>query len=94
LRYYCRELVTIDFPDHYEYGKRDVEKIMRLYDDQFTRNKMIITTEKDAMRLINSPYLRLLKDLPLYYLPIEVKLHGQDEAKFNKQILDYVTKVN
>lgn len=93
LRYYCRELVSLDFPDHYEYGKRDIEKILHLYDEQFTRNKMIITTEKDAMRLINSPYLRLLKDLPLYYLPIEVKLHGQDEVEFNKQILDYVTKV-
>jgi len=94
LRYYCRELISLDFPDHHEYRRRDVEEITRIYEDQFTNNKIVITTEKDAMRLVNSPYLRLLKDLPLYYLPIEVKLHGQDEAKFNKQILEYVTEAN
>jgi len=90
LRYYCRELISLDFPDHHEYHRKDLELIARTYDDQFTRNKIIVTTEKDAMRLINSPYLRFLKKLPLYYLPIEVKLHGQDEVSFNKQIMEYV----
>ncbi len=94
LRDYCRELISIDFPDHYQYHRKDLELIWQTFTDQFTKNKIIVTTEKDAMRLINSPYLRLLKDLPLYYLPIKVKMHGQDEAKFNKQILEYVTEAN
>jgi tetraacyldisaccharide 4'-kinase len=92
LRYHCRELISLDFPDHHFYTKKDVELIARTYEDQFTRNKAIITTEKDAMRLINSPYLRLLKDLPVFFLPIEVKFHGQDGEDFNDQILKYVRK--
>ncbi len=90
LRYRCRELVTIDFPDHHSYSERDVRLIRKTWNDQFTSKKLIVTTEKDAMRLINSPYLRLLKDLPMVYLPVEVKFHGQDEKKFNQQILNYV----
>ena len=90
LRYRCRELVTIDFPDHHSYSKRDILLIKKTWDEQFTRKKLIVTTEKDAMRLINSPYLRLLKDLPMVYVPVEVKFHGQDEKKFNHQILNYV----
>ena len=90
LRYRCRELITIDFPDHHNYTERDILLIKKNWDEQFTSNKLIVTTEKDAMRLINSPYLRLLKDLPVVYLPVEVKFHGQDEKKFNHQILNYV----
>lgn len=90
LRYRCRELISLDFPDHHFYTRKDVESIVKTYDDQFTKNKAIITTEKDAMRLINSPYLRLLKDLPVFFLRIEVKFHGHDGEEFNDQILKYV----
>ena len=90
LRYRCRELVTIDFPDHHNYTKRDVQLILDTWNEHFAKKKLLVTTEKDAMRLINSPYLRLLKDLPVVYVPVEVKFHGQDEKKFNHQILNYV----
>jgi len=90
LRYRCRELITLDFPDHHNYTKKDILFIRRTWDEQFSRRKLMVTTEKDAMRLINSPYLRLLKGLPIVYLPIEVKFHGQDGIEFNKQILNYV----
>lgn len=90
LRYRCSELITLDFPDHHDYKKKDIRLIRRIWDRQFTKKKLIVTTEKDAMRLINSPYLRLLEGLPLIYLPIEVKFHGQDEKKFNDQIFNYV----
>ncbi len=90
LRYRCRELITIDFPDHHSYSERDILLIRKTWNDQFTKKKLIVTTEKDAMRLIKSPYLRLLKDLPMVYVPVEVKFHGQDEKMFNHQILSYV----
>ncbi len=90
LRYRCRELITLDFPDHHNYTKKDILFIRKTWDEQYSRRKLMVTTEKDAMRLINSPYLRLLKDLPIVYLPIKVKFHGQGEKKFNKQIINYV----
>jgi tetraacyldisaccharide 4'-kinase len=90
LRYRCRELISLDFPDHHFYTKKDVEFIAKTYEDQFTKNKVIVTTEKDAMRLINSPYLRILKDLPVFFIPIEVRFHGRDGVEFNNQILEYV----
>ncbi len=90
LRYRCRELITIDFPDHHNYSEKDILLIRKTWNDQFTKKKLVVTTEKDAMRLTKSPYLRLLKDLPMVYVPVEVKFHGQDEKKFNHQILNYV----
>lgn len=90
LRDRCSELIALEFPDHHKYRKQDVELIKKTFDNQFTRKKIIVTTEKDVMRLINSPYLRLLKDLPLYYLPVKVKFHGLDETNFKNQIKKYV----
>jgi len=92
LRYYCSELITLEFPDHHIFNKKDVQLIKNTFDEQFSKKKLIITTEKDAMRLINSPYLRLLEDDPVYFLPIEVKFHGQDGRAFNNQIINYVRK--
>jgi len=88
----CSELVSYEFPDHHVYKKKDLQLIRKSFENIFTRSKIIITTEKDVMRLIKSPYLSELKDLPVFYIPIEVKLHGQDEQDFEQQIIDYVEK--
>ncbi len=90
LRDMCVELLVIDFPDHHTYGKKDLQLVAKTCNDEFTQNKILITTEKDAMRLIKSEYIRELNELPLFYIPIEVKLHGSDRQDFSKQIESYV----
>ena len=50
--------------------------------------KIIITTEKDAARLTNSPYLCQLETIPLLVQPISVRFH--EEKQFNEEILNYV----
>jgi len=90
LRDHCVDLLVIDFPDHHNYTKKDLQLVARTYNDSFTRNKIIVTTEKDAMRLVKSEYIRELDSLPLFYIPIEVKLHGLDKSNFANQINKYV----
>ena len=86
----CREMHVIDFKDHHVYRRKDMEQVRQIYDNVFTRNKIIVTTEKDVMRLKDSPYFSILKDLPVYYLPVRMKINKEDENEFNKIILDYV----
>ncbi len=90
LRDLCVDLMVIDFPDHHTYSKKDLQLVAQTYNDAFTRNKIIITTEKDAMRLVKSEYIRELNSLPVFYVPIEVKLHGLDQSNFSNQIKKYV----
>ncbi len=92
LRDQCSELISFEFPDHHIYKKKDLQMIRKNFEELFTRSKIILTTEKDAMRLIKSPYLSELKNLPVFYIPIEVKLHGTDETEFEQQIIEYVEK--
>lgn len=67
------------FPDHHNFTPKDILEIKSI-----SLNKIIITTEKDYVRLKES----ILED-KLYYLPIKSKFL-EDEDGFKKSILNYV----
>lgn len=67
----------LNFDDHYEFSKQDIQL--------FTEKKLIITTEKDYMRLMTYETLKG----KLFYLPI--KVHINDSLIFNKLINDFVS---
>ncbi len=90
LRDLCTELIVMDYPDHHKYKRKDLQKVRRVYDETFGGSKIIVTTEKDAMRLIKSDYLSELKDIPLFYVPVQMKMHGLDETNLINQLAKYV----
>lgn len=86
------ELVHLSFPDHHEFTLSDIRKVQKKFDNIVNENKIILTTEKDAMRLIIPGVAKELQDLPVFYLPINIRFHGDDAENFNTQIINYVTK--
>ncbi len=84
------ELETLTYPDHHHYSEDDIRLIIRKFESLKSENKIIVTTEKDAM------HLRSLKSLPedfkvsLYYLPVKIKFLDNEGKLFNKKILSYV----
>jgi tetraacyldisaccharide 4'-kinase len=86
-----KQYKTVDFlpfADHHPYTEEDLKSIMKRFENLRGEKKIIITTEKDAARLTNSPYLCMFESAPLYALP--VKVHFIEEEKFNNEILEYV----
>jgi tetraacyldisaccharide 4'-kinase len=94
LEYYLKDKVKnmerAKFPDHYSFTEKDLEGVKKIFNNIASANKIILTTEKDAMRLKSPEYADVLKDLPLFYLPIEIELHDKDKEKFKEQIVHYV----
>jgi tetraacyldisaccharide 4'-kinase len=88
----CFELIVLDFPDHHKYSDKDIEKITATFDEIFSVNKCIVTTEKDAMRLIKSELINLIKNYPVYYIPIENKFHKKEDGLLDEMIIEYVGK--
>jgi len=88
----CFELIVLDFPDHHKYNSKDIEKVVSTFNEVFSVNKCIITTEKDSMRLIKTELINLLIYYPVYYIPIEMKFHKSDNGDIGTQIMDYVKK--
>lgn len=81
-------LSTIIFNDHHSFTKENINAILEGFNNVIGKNKIAVTTEKDAMRLTNS--LNLFENIPLFSIPIKVRFHEDDGDIFNKEIIDYV----
>ena len=79
----------IEFSDHHIFSDADIKKIVEIFSTIANEIKIILTTEKDAMRLKD---IEELRKLPIYYLPVEIKFNEKDKEEFNKMILKYVGK--
>jgi tetraacyldisaccharide 4'-kinase len=88
----CSEVVPVKFPDHHVYSEKDIARISQTFHNLPTQKKLIVTTEKDVMRLKTPELSTILKNLPLFYVPVEVDFHGTDKQLFDNVILSYVNK--
>lgn len=86
------EIIHIEYPDHYEYSSADVDKLEEQYNTLDAREKIIITTEKDLVRIKSIGTLPKEFIENLYYIPIEIKFLDRTKDTFNKRILNYVTE--
>ena len=83
-------LHTFYFPDHHFYNKDDIKAIDKRF-AELPEDKIVITTEKDAVRLQALPYLSDELKEKLFYLPINVSfLEDTDNESFNKKIINHV----
>jgi len=64
-----RILVELSYGDHHAYSLKDIIRIKRLFNEMRGEDKMIITTEKDGVRLFQ--FKNQLSDLPIFVLPME-----------------------
>lgn len=78
------------FPDHHTYSEKDILNIRKRFEEVSSLKKAIITTEKDAMRLNGILEFKLLNNIPIFYIPIEVYF-PDSEKLFDETMLDIVT---
>ncbi|KAA6352384.1 Tetraacyldisaccharide 4'-kinase [termite gut metagenome] len=93
LKRYTRKIDILSFADHHDFSAKDIATIHQRFgnlDDN--KGKIIITTEKDAARLISCPEIADEVKSRMYVLPIEVKFLKGQQNMFNKQIIDHVGK--
>lgn len=85
----------LKYADHHNFGASDIKHIRRSFEHQVSGDrKVILTTEKDAVRLRELAGKDLLAGLPIYYLPIEVRFHPNKEYDFDETIQKIVFENN
>ena len=82
----------ITFSDHHVFRKSDIGKIIAAYDRIIMRNRAIITTEKDAIRLKYSEFWQLIAHLPIFAVPIKVKFHEKFKKAFDNHIIERILR--
>ena len=83
-------IAKLQFKDHHNYTEKDIDIIIERYNSLIGKNKAIVTTEKDAMRMMNSSLIDKFNDVPVFTIPIKVKFHKEDEERFNSEIINYI----
>jgi len=88
------KVIPFHFPDHHEYTIVEINKIAEAFNAIQSEKKVIITSEKDAMRLDKLGLMEILDKLPLCYIPIEVTFDEKEKEEFEKLITEYVVRTN
>jgi len=86
LKSYDISFKHLKFADHHNFSIDDVLKINSDFASLGSGKKVILTTEKDHVRLSTTSIHKSI----LMYLPISVDFLNGDKAKFDKRITDYV----
>ena len=89
VRKFVQHVSTLTFPDHHYFTKRDVDTINRALQD-LPQPHIIITTEKDAARLLHLEGLTEEVKRCTYVFPIGISIMRDEKEKFDKTINDYV----
>ncbi|HVZ24933.1 MAG TPA: tetraacyldisaccharide 4'-kinase [Sediminibacterium sp.] len=77
-----------DYSDHHIFSIDDLREIQKRFENIPSRDKMILTTEKDAVRLVK--FAEELRQMPLYVLPIRHFFLFNEAERFHQLILDFI----
>lgn len=86
-----KELHSLSFGDHHRFKGKDIDRINETF-ESLPEPRIIITTEKDAVRLREADgFYESVKE-SMYELPIKVSFMLDQEEIFNEKIISYVRK--
>jgi len=79
----------MQFPDHHAFTAKDIQTIHQKFDTFASRPSAIVTTEKDAVRLLAFGDHPLMSKAPWFYQSMQVHIDRAND--FNDLLLNYVT---
>ena len=79
-------LTTLSYPDHYDYGLSDFEKMEAVFRSYLADRPVILTTEKDAVKVKSNAPEGFLQEIPIFVLPIAVSMSLADEIILDELI--------
>jgi len=80
------------YSDHHIFTIDDWKEIVKRFESISATNKLILTTEKDAVRLVK--FVNELKNLPLFVMPIEMQVLFNEERRFTDIITTFINRYN
>ena len=80
------EVYHIKYNDHHHYNINDIQRILDIHKKEKNQYKIILTTEKDAVKL--KSFISKFKGINIYVCPIEININ--ESYTFDKKIINYV----
>lgn len=83
-----REYQLLQYPDHHIFTIDDLKEIHRKFESIKSADKIILTTEKDAVRLVK--FNAATGEWPLYVIPIRHKFLFNGGTRFDTIVFDFI----
>ena len=83
-------VTTLKYEDHRLFTKQDIGHLKRTFDQLDSNRKVILTTEKDAMRLEMHREFLIEHRVPIFSLPVRVAFHFDEGQNFDALVKDYM----
>lgn len=83
-------LRTLEFEDHHYFSPYDMSQLKRIFENMEGNRKVILTTEKDAVRLELHREFLLESKIPVFVLPARVAFHFGEGPAFDQIVKDYL----
>ena len=80
----------ISFSDHHIFTIDDIKKIRKKFNDNASEEKLIVTTEKDAVRLMK--FKEELINIPVFVLPVQHKFLFDEGIQFDNLVNTFIKK--
>lgn len=82
-----------DFPDHHTYTEKEIQSIYNQHFDSIGEACILVTTEKDWMRLQSESIINIVSLLPVFVVRVEAEfLTDVQKDTFNQIITDHVRR--
>ena len=88
----CRKVTPLVYPDHHVFSADDMKRLETEFRQLSGTKRLIVTTEKDAARLVSHLALSEWLKPYIHTLPVEVRFLYNEEETFNSKIIEYVRK--
>ncbi len=81
---------TLQYADHYYYNTNDIEDIAATFNNLQNANKVIVTTQKDATRLMLHDTLINSLGLTIIVIPLSISFLFNAQHQFNSLVLQHL----
>ena len=79
------------FPDHHSFTEKEIQSIYNQYFDNIGEQCVLVTTEKDWVRLQAEQIINIVSLLPVFVIRVEVEfLTDTQKDRFNQILTDHV----
>ena len=81
---------VLNFRDHHIFNTDDLKEIKNHFSKIAREKKVILTTEKDAVRLVK--FEKELENFPIFVFPMAHKFLFEEQSEYDRQITEFVRK--
>ena len=78
----------LQYTDHHIFHSNDLKDIKQQFEKIESTARMVLTTEKDAVRL--EKFENELKDFPIYVIPVQHEFLFNEEEAFENRIKFFI----